>query len=90
MRVTDQRAIENVAVAFRMLDSERFARKFPHAERNVELHPRPFHPLLLEQRVRIPTVHIQSAMDKVRPQGDVLVGLCEEEGRSFIQVAIIC
>ena len=68
---------DNVAAAFRMWDEQTFRKKFPYESKEVELHPRPFHPLLLEERVGIPTVHIQGAMDKVRPQGEVLVGLCE-------------
>lgn len=92
VRLPDQRVVEDIATAFRMWDSETFAEKFPYADKNAELHTRPFHPFLLEQRVMIPTVHIQGAMDKVRPQGDVLVGLCEEEGRRKVvhSVAIIC
>ena len=81
MRVPDHRVVEDVAAAFRMWDEQTFRKKFPYESKEVELHPRPFHPLLLEERVGIPTVHIQGAMDKVRPQGEVLVGLCEEEGR---------
>lgn len=76
LAVPEREVVDDVSTTFGLWDGRSFKDKLPYHSENERDWPRPFHPGLLKERVKIPTVHLMGDKDKIRDMGDVMVGLC--------------